>query len=322
MSLPAYIDAPLSAAQKREVALVSVHEPRFAKAVLRLNKGLFNDTVRRDLLKASKLYVAGLKTLEDVVEAVPWPDQGDPIGTKLWEILRANVEKAYQSIVDGAIQDEFEHQGWPKRIEKIDTTVPVDPYSIDFVRNKSVKLVVELSNEKKRMLRKLLADGVRDQRGNILIPGFSTGGRPEDLLDLIYELVGLTEEETLRVGRRRALLAEKGTKPEALERAVMRYTRKLGIARANRIARTETIEAYSQGLENSWNVAVDSGVIEPTAEKEWGEIASSKRTCEICLGLHAQKVPLNQPFYSDIVGAIERPPAHPHCRCTMFLVTD
>lgn len=89
-------------------------------------------------------------------------------------------------------------------------------------------------------------------------------------------------------------------------------------ARAQLIARTETMRAVNTGQRFVFDDARDDGLIPEDAELEW--IATEdKVTCPICADLDGERIGFDEGF--DVDGDIlDHPPAHPNCRCTVGLV--
>lgn len=88
-------------------------------------------------------------------------------------------------------------------------------------------------------------------------------------------------------------------------------------ARAETIARTETMAAANAGQREAWAQAVDDGLLTGNELREW--IASpDDRLCPECEGLDGQTARLDD----DFEGGYGDPPAHPDCRCTTGLVVS
>jgi len=89
-------------------------------------------------------------------------------------------------------------------------------------------------------------------------------------------------------------------------------------ARAEVIARTESIQAANQGQLEAWNQALEDGLIGKHAKKVWVTTPDDK-LCPICEALDGEEVGLDEEF--DVEGeGVEAPPAHPNCRCVVALV--
>jgi hypothetical protein len=314
---PPWVDSKVpEAALRRDNTLAHRHEPRFTRAFMKLSRSLLDAGTKKRLLAALRDAEAGRGTIEDAVEAVQWYNPADPMASKRWELLLNGLRRAYGLTIEDAGETEFKRQGWRLKFEvqkqihgdPSAIRVPINPFSIKYINEHSAGLVVDISDQQRQMLRRLIAEA------------FDRGERPKKILDLIAELIGLTDREAAAVvGRETAMLAE-GVPAAAAKKASRLYAIKLLKVRSKRIARTETKDAYEQGLADSWQLAKEEGEIDPTVMKEWVEVTLSPRTCKVCRGLGGQRVPVDEPFVSDIIGTLDRPAAHPNCRCTMVLV--
>lgn len=87
-------------------------------------------------------------------------------------------------------------------------------------------------------------------------------------------------------------------------------------ARAELIARTETMTAANAGQRLGWEQAVDEGLLSGDERRTW--IATGdESTCPICSDLDGTTAKLDGE-YPDPGG--EGPPAHPRCRCTEGII--
>jgi hypothetical protein len=277
---------------------------------MRVSRSIYDaDTLRR--IEAGYNDVRkGRATIENVVALVPWFNEADPLAERLWEMLGAQLEDAYTDIVEDAGSGEAKEHGWPFRFKvtkAAELRVPINPFSIAWVRLKAGSLVREISDQQRELLREILTES------------FEEGQRSDAVLRDIEETVGLTVRERGWVQNRRGQLSVE-LEGDALDKAVGRYAALTLRRRARKIARTETIDAYAQGLDDVWELAKEDGQIDATVMQEWVELTASDRTCKICKGLGGQRVPVGEPFVSEFIGEVRRPPAHPHCRCTKILV--
>jgi hypothetical protein len=85
-------------------------------------------------------------------------------------------------------------------------------------------------------------------------------------------------------------------------------------ARAQLIARTETMAAANEGQRQSWDQAVEDGLLPSDAQVGW--IATSG-CCDECDDLDGETRDLDGE-YPDPGG--DGPPLHPNCRCTEGIV--
>lgn len=82
-------------------------------------------------------------------------------------------------------------------------------------------------------------------------------------------------------------------------------------ARAQTIARTETMRAVSAGQREYWEDAAEQGLLPKTARRVW-IAAEDEALCDVCQALDGKKAKLGAQYAAGIDG----PPAHPNCRCT------
>lgn len=88
-------------------------------------------------------------------------------------------------------------------------------------------------------------------------------------------------------------------------------------ARAEIIARTETMTASNRGQQELWDQAVDADLLTGREKQVW-IVTPDDRLCPICEPMEDETAPLGGTFTVD--GAeISGPPAHPRCRCTVGL---
>lgn len=88
-------------------------------------------------------------------------------------------------------------------------------------------------------------------------------------------------------------------------------------ARAESIARTETMTASNAGQQQLWDQAVEEGLLTGDEQQEW-IVTPDDLLCPICAPMEGQKAPLDGTFEVDGED-IDGPPAHPRCRCTIGL---
>jgi SPP1 gp7 family putative phage head morphogenesis protein len=131
-----------------------------------------------------------------------------------------------------------------------------------------------------------------------LVQGVSKASRDE-----IRELVETTFEEQISVDD----LADE------IERVVGDE------ARAESIARTETIAASNRGQQEAWSQATSAGLLTGDEQQEW-ITTPDDRLCPVCESMDGQVVGLDESFTDDEGNAYDGPPAHPNCRCALGLV--
>lgn len=174
--------------------------------------------------------------------------------------------------------------------------------------------------------------------GELATIEFAKGKQLDPSFDLDLEvrnieayLLETSRIETATTAKRIAASLEAGAAedlaPRALAKKLVADGAVTNAARARLLARTGTIWAYNEGAHITYKRA---GV----AVEEWLATADD-RTCEFCLQLDGQKVRTADDFVPEgtklqgILGgslniplAVNHPPLHPHCRCTMVPVLD
>lgn len=176
-------------------------------------------------------------------------------------------------------------------------TVDVNPYSIQWVNEHGLELVTQTITVQQKTV-------VTD----IIIRAMEMGLRPTDALDSIKENIGLTNRDFWATIKRKQLHLDAGLSNERAEALTSKYREKLLTARANMIARTETVKAQAQGRQDAWKVAQDSGNL-PEVQRRWITAPPSpdpNRPCEICLDLDGTVAKLGEP-YESIVGPVMGP---------------
>ena len=249
----------------------------------------------------------------------------DPLREKAFEQFRTDIENEYAAVMQAAGEDATEDlnkrfktnlgfaiakaMGDVREAAK-EFTIPVNPYSIEWMEQRSLELVKDFAAEQTETIQEILSRN------------FEEGLRAELVYEDIKDNIGLLPREYQAVENRKALLAEQGyTKTEIKQHAAW-YRNELLKKRAERIARTETIQAQARGRLDAWKVARDSGRL-PPVEREWHAPPpgpSPNRPCKICIDLHGKRAELDGAYDSAYLGAVEAPTAHPHCRCSETLV--
>jgi hypothetical protein len=195
-----------------------------------------------------------------------------------------------------------------------------NPYSRVYIRDKSSRLIKEISESTRSSVVEMLDLALREGRA------------PARLRNAIADTVGLHSRWARAVDRYRAELEADGIAPGRVDRLTERYRKRLLRRRGENIARTETISAGNQGKLDSWKVAQDRGWLGSRARMVWIAGFSSARTCVQCAAMHNQTIAIGGTFefeeHEDKRGrrvpaaTTLRPPLHPSCRCTMGLVVD
>ena len=182
----------------------------------------------------------------------------------------------------------------------------VNPRSVNWARQNSARLVLDVTNEGREAIRRVLGEA------------FSEGIDVRRTARRIRESIGLTSRlEQAVIHYRRDLRAD-GRTAEAIDRLGARYSTKLLNYRSKVIARTEIISASAHGQHEAWKQAIHEGVLGPQTQRIW-LVAYDDRVCETCLPMEDQTVGMDEQFITGDGESVLMPPAHPACRCTTGL---
>jgi Phage Mu protein F like protein len=236
--------------------------------------------------------------------AIPWDQVGEAV-------LTTAAMAVAQPLVVGTAQATARDVGIPAGRVRV-AFGEADPALGWVARTLTADLVSAIGDETRTAIRETLARVLTDPtRGRLT---------PADL----EPLIGLTSRDARAVDRLRAETLARALEaglPEAraqaqadqvAAQAARRYLR----ARAQLIARTETIRAQELTRHLTWDRLQREGVLPLALKVQW-RVADTPTVCEVCRPLDGQTVPLGGKFEP---GGFAHPPAHPACRCTTVLV--
>jgi len=290
-------------AQRDSLAIAANHERKLSGAFYTLLRQLVSD----ELLKQISI-AAREQTVTLAMSKIQFFDESNPETFAIWKRFADRIASAYRLIINETIENENRKYGWKLSIEKVESpTLPVNPSAADFIRIKSLKDAVGLSESEKKRIRAILTKGMEER----VVPA--------SMVDEIRDTVGLTETQLLRVQKRVAAAKASGMKSSQLKVLREQMSDKIRLQRARAIARTETTAAISQGLSEAWRQASNNGLAPPETKKRWVAVPDAS---EICQDLDGQEVGLNENFFSSAGQGFsgDGPPAHPNCRSTVVLI--
>ena len=141
------------------------------------------------------------------------------------------------------------------------------------------------------------------------------GGHPYETARQIRQFIGLTDKQVKGVLNKQSKLDEEGRSKEQVDRMIDADIRKKIRARANTIARTETIAASAAGQQLHWEDQMKKGYLNNAEmEKVW-IITPDDRLCPICAAMGTERTAIDGTF---LFGG-KAPPRHPNCRCAIGL---
>lgn len=151
----------------------------------------------------------------------------------------------------------------------------------------------------------------------VITEAFKEGIAVRDAARLIRPVIGLTTRQANAVVRQRQADLAKGLSQDVAQARANRYTDKLLKQRALMIARTEVIASATQGQIAAWREAQAEGFLSRQAKAVW-ITTDDDRACPICVAFDGQVQPVGA-FFRVAEIAVQGPPAHPNCRCTLGL---
>lgn len=312
------IQIPDTQEQQDAYKIAAKYQKDFVRVFKDALKSLFDDETK------AKFYEAYRKSnFKDMLSALPLAeDPEQPVWQKFREKLfsvyslvieesgkeaMARLNRQFDTNLDFTLNDSTVQKAkTPLQQAVSQIIVPVNPYSIKWMRERSLELVKEgITKNQLKVVQSILTDST------------ARGLRVERVYDNIKANIGLTEREYTAVLNRRYKLEDAGWPEKDIEEMTSDYREQLLTKRAERIARTELTMAQSEGRNASWKMAQDSGQL-PPVERVWISAPASPNPanpCEICTNLDGEPAPIDG-TYESLIGPIDKPPAHSNCGCT------
>lgn len=253
--------------------------------------------------------------IRDILSALVFQDQTRVEGAIPWadllekdDFLMADLEDAVRR---AGVASMTQLKGVLERTSGALTAQPSFDRGADSIaewaHTRSSELIVEITDASRAAVRGIIADTIASGAG------YEAGAKA------IQDAVGLTTSQADAVSRFREGMEAQGLPDTIVDRRTEEYRDRQLRRRAETIARTETIAASNQGNLESWQQAIDAGIIDKdTAMKVW-IVTPDDRLCDLCAPLDGVRVPFDDVFESDD-GEIDAPPLHPNCRCSIALV--
>jgi hypothetical protein len=286
----------------------NAHYVDIARAFIKCVGDYFDEAAEVNLANALNGHNLGLaiRALPDIGN--PYDDRSRLVFERMVNALVPSMSRVYAASANHTAQNDKLALRYVVPVEKAakkkyaPTVVAVD---LTWVRRKAAKRVVEIGRDQQRALRRVLESK------------FDETKRPAVIAKEIKRIVGLTSREADALKNRRAELVASGAKPPKVEAETKRYSEQLLTNRAQRIARTEGVDAATAGKIGAWQDARADGLIPKGAMKEW--VASSDACDEICEKMDGERVPIDGLFRLPDGRRVEGPTAHPHCECGLVL---
>jgi SPP1 gp7 family putative phage head morphogenesis protein len=197
---------------------------------------------------------------------------------------------------------------------KMDVNISFDktnPNSLFFAQKRAAELITAIDDLTRQGVRQIIIDSFNDK-----VDYRTTAKRIKNVVGLHPKWAqAVVKYENRQFAR---LVAEGFKETAARNRAstmATDYSERLKSARATMIARTEIQIAQNEGRLESWKQAAKDGFVDPDSQKMW-VTAKDERTCDICGELDGEVVG----WLDTFSNGLEKPIAHPHCRCTIKLI--
>lgn len=275
----------------------------FHKAIHRAASGLqlHAQEMAKESLTSTSFNIIG------AVRVIPWQS--------LWhEPVRAGWAQCAQVVMRSSCMEEMRTIRSRVKVSKADAAeedyplVMAEELSIQWIKsNAGADIAQNLTAQNQRALVAVLDEGIRK------------GWSIQNIAKRIQSVIGLGPRYAAALANREEKLTKAGVSESIIAANLTRYRSKLLKLRAETVARTETVAAMNEGRLQAWRSLQSSGDLPTSAKMEW--ITAPSGCCDECEDMAKKAgIPLSQPFMSTANVTLERPPAHPRCRCTLGLV--
>lgn len=291
-------DKPRNAALRDAYAIADKRVPQLAWAVQEWARNMRAGINREELLTAVRR-----QEIDRAVAAIAISPIESP-----YRALAARTQSVGRLLMNAAGQDALDRAQVDARFKVAKALDFTSETARRYLRERAAQLVTDLSVSQREMLRSILAEF------------YDAQVRPEQAVDQIMDLVGLTSRDANAATKRYFAAIEAGASVDQAKKVAGRYAKQALRRRAMTIARTETTDAQAEAQTVAWREAAEAGELPSSTQQEWGAADHSPRLSDICRQLDATTVQLGQPFYSEVLGRyVDRPPAHPNCRSVLIL---
>lgn len=183
--------------------------------------------------------------------------------------------------------------------------------SFDMRNPAAVQWASQHVGENIRQVNQASKDGIRQ----ILTDAQQYGGHSYETARQIRQFIGLTDRQISGILKYQGKLDEEGRPKAQVDRMVDAQIRRKIRARANTIARTETIAASAAGQQLHWEDQMSKGYLNNNEmEKVW-IVTPDDKLCPICAAMGDERTAIDGTF---TFGG-KAPPRHPNCRCAIGL---
>lgn len=286
------------------------------------------DSIRQALDRAENAIGA------TVVEAIDWlqeQNSTDDIERRIAagqvQDVVTEVDRAGEMIADkvNSFFDRALHDVAQSITDSIDTRFhadPQNPIAVQAMRDNRLRMVRELVEEQRAVVREVLIEGVQ------------LAENPRQIAIAIRETIGLTRYQLQQVENyrlhltrgsagaldyqlrdrrfdptvRRAVAGERPLSQAQIDRMVERYRERRIAFRAETIARTEALRSVHQGADEAYRQAIARGDLRADQlERTWHHFAAQKHPREFHASMNGDIVDWNSSFVSGLGNVIRFP---------------
>ena len=187
---------------------------------------------------------------------------------------------------------------------------PMQENVVKWTNDRAAAFVTNVTQDQVKAMREIIKRATQINDMNV-----------DELSRAIRPMVGLDWRQAIANENYYTKMIENGVKPKvALDKSI-RYSARQNRYRAYRIARTELVFAYQNGVLQGTKQAQTQGLLGKSV-KVWCT-ADTERTCPTCSALDGVTIGIDDDFdfktkLTDI-GIKRQPPAHPHCMCSILI---
>ena len=229
---------------------------------------------------------------DKVVDEIDWIHIDGPQA----EGVRAALPVLIRDVMESTAQEAASVLSRRPQIAVVGAFDVVNPRVTEWVREQAGARITEITEIHRQTIRGIIDRGLAERMS------------PGQLARSIRDSIGLHSRQVRALENRRARMIADGKSAEQIDRVTEKYRKQLLRRRAEMIARTEIIQAETQGQLELWRQQVEAGILERNTFKEW-VVTPDDSNCDACADMDGEKVPLD----ADFVGAEEGPPLHPNC---------
>jgi hypothetical protein len=183
-------------------------------------------------------------------------------------------------------------------------------FAVDFARTNPA--AVAWANQHAGALVTEISASTREGVRSLVVASQAEGRPVRWLARELREVIGLHSRQVTAVERFRERLVAQGVGEEDVARRTERYAGAQLKARAETLARTETVAVTNEGQQRLWEAAADQGLLDREETRRVWIVTDDDLLEFSCEKLDGVEVGLDEPWTSD-GRAITGPPLHPNC---------